>query len=562
MTEKASPLAQLSRTDWLRFILSIWQTGSNQDRADIRIAIRERCRTDIMLFAELFFAHYCKHNFNAFHLDVFNYYSEPKRKARYVRSAPRGYAKSTITALIKPIHDACYGLERFIVIVSNNQLQANGKLKDIRAEILANDFLVDVYGVKFPRASVGETEFTIHCGTHRTSFKAVGTGVQVRGIRIQEARPSKIVCDDVEHSEEVENEEIRQKYENWYFEDLCKLGDENTNIEFIGTVLHKEALLSHLLVNPSYDSKSYKAVISFATRQDLWEKWTEIYNNIENQSRAADARAFYEQHQDAMMEGVQVLWPEKEPYYALMIELVEQGRRSFMKEKQGEPLASDSRVFEKFHWFREGMSMYEGKEVPGIFLAQDARGVERFIPMSLMSPCIGVIDPATGKKKARGMGDFTCILLGYKDPWGRLLVMRDWTRREPPATWMRQIFDFHDHYKFEKFGVEVNLYQELLLPNLADERKRREERGGRILKLGFYEIQQNVNKIERITAIEPKVTHGWIMLNRSLSPEFKSQLENFPSTHDDCPDALEMLWGMANNRYRAAAVSANAMNGR
>jgi predicted phage terminase large subunit-like protein len=527
------------------------QDGSDEDLADVKLEIVERCRNDLELFADLFFAHYCKHNFNDFHMDVFDYYSQPRRKGRFVRGAPRGYAKSTITALIKPIHDACYGFERFILVCSNGQPQANGKLKDIRTEILTNNFLVDVYGIHFPRKNPSETDFTVICGDYKTSFKAVGTGVQVRGIRVNEDRPSKIICDDVEHSDEVENEEIRQKYENWFFEDICKVGDENTSIEFIGTILHPESLLKKILNNPSYDAESYKAIISWASNGVLWNEWQRIYTNLDNPNRANDAKIFYLQNEKAMLEGVKVLWPEKEPYYDLMIELIEQGRRSFMKEKQGEPLGSDSRVFNQFHWYKETEA--------GICIETSGK----VIPWADLKQCAyGVIDPATGKKKSKSKGDFTCILTGYKDPVGRLLVHSDWTKRESPTVWMRQIFDYHDFYSYQKFGVETNLYKELLLPNLADERKRREERGGRIIKLGFYDIEQTANKVERITAIEPKVTHGWVVFNRNLSQEFKSQLENFPGEHDDCPDALEMLYNLVNGRYKASAVSVNAMGGR
>lgn len=541
----------LSRVELLTFLKKLPDNLTDEEKETSAAIVRASCHQNIELFADLFFPHYCKHAFNPFHRDCFEYYTLPTRDSRFVRSAPRGYAKSTITALIKPIHDACYGLERFIVIISNGQPQANGKLKDIRNEVLTNRALVDIYGIKFPRANPAESEFTLVCDGHKTAFKAVGTGVQVRGIRVEEARPSKIICDDVEHSDEVENEEIRAKYESWYFEDICKVGDENTNIEFIGTILHKDALLSHLLINPSYNSKSYKAVISWAERGDLWERWTSLLMNLDDPERAKTARAYYDANEVEMLKGVEVLWPEKEPYYRLMVELVEQGKRAFMKEKQGEPMASDSRVFEKFHWFKETDA--------GLFIESS----KKTIPYDELEPfCYGVIDPATGKKRAKALGDFTCILIGYKDSVGRLLVMKDWTKREPPATWMRQIFDYHDHYKFQKFGVEENLYKEMLLPNLADERKRREERAGKISKLGFYEINQTRNKIERITAIEPKCTHGWIVFNRNLSQEFKSQLENFPAQHDDCPDALEMLWNLVNGRYKVSAVSMNAMGGR
>jgi len=524
----------------------------DEDKEARAALVRASCRLDFELFADLFFPHYVKHNYNDFHRDMFEYYSLPKRAARLARGAPRGYAKSTLTALIKPIHDACYGFEKYILIASNGQPLANGKLKDIRTEILGNTQLVDVYGIRFPRKNPAETEFTTICDGHKTAFKAVGTGVQVRGTRVGADRPTKIILDDVEHSEEVENEEIRVKYENWYNEDICKVGDETTNIEFIGTVLHKEALLSKLLVNPAYNGKIYKAVISFAKNEQLWQKWRDLYTNLDNPTRADTALAFFKQNEAAMMEGVHVLWPEKEPYYNLMVEIIENGRRAFMKEKQQEPLASDSRVFENFHWYHE---------VDGGILIEKSGKIIKWD--ELKSHAYGVIDPATGKKKSKSLGDFSCLLSGFKEPQGRLLVHNDWTRREPPTKYMRQIFDSHDHYNYQKFGVEENLYRELLIPNLADERKRREERGGKIIKLAFYGIDQTANKIERITAIEPKVSHGWILLNRALSPEFKSQLENFPSSsHDDCPDALEMLWNLVNGRYKPSPLSISAQAGR
>jgi len=160
------------------------------------------------------------------------------------------------------------------------------------------------------------------------------------------------------------------------------------------------------------------------------------------------------------------------------------------------------------------------------------------------------------------MGEFTCLLSGYKEPRGRLLVHRDWTKREPPTKYIKQIFAEHEFFKYQKFGVEENLCRELLIPNLKDERARIAEATKKIVKLAFYEIDQSKNKIERITAIEPKVTHGWVLFNRSLSQEFIGQLLNFPGQHDDGPDALEMLWNLVHNRYKVSEISLNPMAGR
>jgi predicted phage terminase large subunit-like protein len=511
-----------------------------------------RCAFDLELFAKRFFPHYCRHAFNPFHEQYFAEVQVGERKVRRSRGAPRGYAKSTLAALIKPIHDVCYGLEKFIVIFSNNQPNSNSKLKDIRSEILSNRRLVDTYGIGFPRKAVGETEYIVHCGDHQTMFKAVGKGVQVRGIRFGESRPSKLIFDDVEHSEEVLNEALRQKDENWFFEDCCRCGDENTNIEFIGTVLHPESLLVKLLNNPSYQSKLYRAVISWSEREDLWNDWKKIYTHLEDSERKEKAQAFYEANKEEMLKGTKVLWPEKEPYVDLMKERIEMGDRSFQKEKQNDPQGDSSKVFEHFHFYRE--------EKEGVVIESTGK----LIPWDQIKKlCYGAIDPATGKRGAKNpLGDFACLLIGYKDPFGRLLVHKDWTKREPPTKYIKQIFDYQLEYGLEKMGVETNLYKELLLPNIVAERERIQRETGKLIKIGFYEIDQTANKIERITAIEPKVTHGWILFNRGLSQEFMSQMRHFPGTHDDCPDTVEMLWNMVNNRYKASAVSVNAMGGR
>jgi hypothetical protein len=517
-----------------------------------------RYATDLELFALRFFPHYCKHPFNQFHYDSFSSFKFGERKIRRARAAPRGYAKSTIQALIKPIHDLCYGLEKFIVIFSNGEPQALGKLRDIRNELLTNSDLIDFYRISFLRKQVAAGSFEVFAGDYSCKFEAYGSGSQVRGIRYGAARPTKLVLDDVEHSEEVENESVRQKYFDWYQEDVVKIGDENTNIEFIGTVLHRSSLLKDLLDNPIYDSEIYKAVISWAHRQDLWEQWKRILLDLElpTKQRLANSRQFYKDHEDAMLEGSQVLWPEKEPYLALMEELIEGGRRAFFKEKQNEPLGAEDKLFSRFHWYQET----ERNGQKGILIEES----QVFIPLSHCR-AYGTMDPATGQTKTKvgKKGDFTCILTGLAEPKGRLLVHRDWTRRAPPTEYIGQIFLHHDEWEYEKFGVETNLYRNLLLPNIVAAKKRIEEQRKKIIKLPLYDIETTENKEKRIYTLEPKVTNGYILFNRALSQEFVNQFEDFPKVdHDDCCDALEMLYALVHNRYRMSSVDVNVMGAR
>jgi len=448
-----------------------------------------------------------------------------------------------------------------VVIISNTEPLATQKLKDIRNEILANPELQDTYGVRFPVKRPGETQFIVESQAGQVAFMAFGRGAQVRGVRFGAYRPTKVICDDVEHSDEVHNERIRQKTHDWFFEDVVKVGDTGTTIEVVGTVLHKQSLLSELIRNPAYDGEIYKSVISWADRQDLWEKWERIYTDLDNDKRSEDAQRFYEENRAEMLKGTKVLWPEKEDYLALMKEMIEIGKRAFWKEKQNSPLGADEAVFDRVHWYRE-TSINNGQTRGIVIESTDA-----FIAYSKLTPnAYGVLDPSTGQVKAKSgkLGDWTCLLSGFKDPNGRVLVHEDWTKRVPPTKYIEAIFEHHEKYQYQKFGVETNLYRNLLMPNILAERQRREaQRNGELLKLPFYDIEQVENKTERIYRLEPKVSHGWIVFNRALSQEFKQQLEDFPhADHDDCPDALEMLWSLIHDKYRASAVVASAMSGR
>ncbi len=522
------------------------------DPFEIDNLIYWRCGTDVKLFAKYFFPHYCDLPFNNFHEDTFESYVFGQRSRRKVNAAPRGYAKSTIEAFIKPIHDVCYKLEHFIVIASNTDGQSVQKLKDIKAEFLDNGELIAMFGQFFKSRNVGAKEFIAVNGDHKVLFMAVGSKKEIRGTRFGSHRPTKIIIDDFEHSTEIENEEIRDKYEDLFKDVFSKIGNKKTNIEMIGTVLHRKALLCKVLKNPAYRGKVYTAIESWATNKELWLKWKDIYTDLDRFSsddeRIDAAQKFFDDNKEAMLEGTKVLWPDHESYLELQQEIIEAGLRSFMKEKQNAPMSDDEKIFdpEKIRYYRE----VEG----GIKLEHN--GV--YIPWAQLPDSFGTMDPATGQVRAKKgkKGDFTCILSGFRDTKRRLFVHHDYTRRVAPSVYIAKSFDLHKEFDYVKFGVETNLYRNLLIPNMKDEEKRRQKEQKELIKLPIYDIEQVENKEKRIYTLEPKVEHGWIYFNRALSQEFFDQLFEFPKgDHDDCPDALEMLWSLVHNRYKAGGIT-------
>lgn len=523
-------------------------------------AIRVRGKKDFQFFCQFFFSHYLGFGWNLFHKDVFKYYSTKSEPARTVDCAPRGYAKSTLKTLFKPTHDLCYGLQKYILFVSDTKAQSGEKLKDIRGEIIDNPFLSRVYGLRFNSARPNAESFEVHTSLGTSFLRSVSSGTEIRGLRYREHRPSKIILDDVENSEEVLNEELREKTKAWFFQVISKLGSEQTDIEIVGTVLHRDSLLMQLTRNPRYQTKIYKAVISWAERKDLWLEWRKIYLNLDNDNHRADADVFYKKNEKEMLKGTKVLWPERESYYFLMKEMEEIGRRAFMKEKQNQPLPSNQALFDDIWWYTE-----ETKDGVEGFLIEKTGA---FIPKKDCE-AYAAMDPATGESSTKNKKslDYACIAGGYKDLKGRLFVHMDYTKKAKPTQYIKQIFEMHWMMDFVKFALETNLYRGLLLENIIREKKKIEaqRRKDKVknwgVKVPFYEVENRENKVKRIFTLEPKVNNGYILFNKALSHDFMEQLQYFPSkeVHDDAPDTLEMLWGLVNNRYQASAVNLEAV---
>ena len=73
------------------------------------------------------------------------------RGIRRVIACPRGYGKSVIVTLLKVLHDIVFGRENYIVLVSNTQVQAIGKSRDVRTEFSQIDAYSETLALSLPR---------------------------------------------------------------------------------------------------------------------------------------------------------------------------------------------------------------------------------------------------------------------------------------------------------------------------------------------------------------------------------------------------------------------------
>ncbi len=433
--------------------------------------------------------------------------------SRYATAAPRGHAKSTNLTFKDSLHAVVYEYKKYIMILSDVADQAVGFLSAIKEELEDNEAIHEDFGDLQGKVWRDDVIIT----KTRIKVQAKGAGQKVRGLKHKNWRPDLIVLDDIENDENVRTAEQRRKLNEWFFKAVSKCGDSYTDIIYIGTLLHYDSLLANILKNPGYHASKYKAVMAFSSADALWRQWADIYCDLANTARQTDARAFFEGHRAAMLEGTQVLWEEKLSYYDLMEMRLTEGDAAFNSEEQNEPINPEDCLFRE-EWF-EFFDLYN----------LDLRE-KRY-------QFYGFVDPSLGKSKK---SDFSAIITAALDTQtGYLYIVdADVERRHPDAIidavmgkagWIQTEFG----KRFVKFGAETNQFQWFLKEQLVKEAAKQR------VFLPVVEAQQTSDKVMRIQTIQPYIKNKVVRFRKNQKTLLE-QLKYFPmADHDDAPDALE-----------------------
>lgn len=438
-------------------------------------------------------------------------FDDPKPRLSAL-AAPRGNAKSTLVSLALPLWCALFRRKHYIVIVSDTASQADDFLNNIKNELETNERIISDFGNQIGTVWTN-SDIILANGVVR--IQSLGTGKRIRGRRFRQWRPDLIICDDLENDENIRSPEQRQKDEQWFKRALSKAGDERTDMMVIGTLLHYDSLLAKLLKNPVYQSAKYKSVIKWSN-SPKWDKWEKIIYTLDNPNRIADAYAFFEANKEEMLAGTEVLWPEKEDYYSLMLQRVADGPAAFASEKQNEPLSDDERRF-----LPEWIQYYDDSDLVGKDLY-----------------VVGYCDPSLGKQG----GDYSAVITLASDYNYNIYVLdADISKRHPDII-IDTVIEKHLTYRYVDFGVEEVQFQEYFKDTLVN---KSQERGVQVPVRG---VKQRSDKILRIQSLQPAIKSGRVKFRRSQQ-DLIEQLVNFPSAaHDDGPDALEGAMTMIASR--------------
>lgn len=470
----------------------------------------EQCEHDFQKFCYAYFPQYFYDEPSVMHTELFAQLQEAidnNRPDDVVDAAPRGFAKSTIVSFALAIWCAVYRKKHYILLVSDTSDQASDFLGNIRNEFEDNGLLIDDFG--FQEGTVWTTTDIITAFDVR--IQSVGSGKRVRGRRYKQYRPDLIICDDLENDENVQSPDQRKKDFSWFSKALSKVGDRTTDKIVIGTILHYDSLLSKLLVNPTYKTKIYRAIISWS-QSALWLDWEKLITNLADPDRMNTARKFFDRHEQEMLKGTEVLWQSRWSYYNLMVIRVADGPASFSSELQNEPLSDEDRRFSP-----EWIAYYEDEEI---------KDKELFI--------VTFIDPSMGKKGS----DYSAIItLGMDELYQIYVLEADLQRRHPDLI----ITDGIGHlrkWRSKIIGVEENQFQEYFKDNFI-KKMTEEELSKEGISTQVRGIRQIADKILRIESLQPDIKNARVKFKKDQQLLIE-QLVNFPSAaNDDGPDALE-----------------------
>lgn len=493
---------------------------------------------DLEYFGRAYLAHYFVRPSPKFHAELDRIWLEgvmkgmdPTTSAKEINradgcrraiEAPRGHAKSTTFTFKDSIHAAVYAYKHYEIILSDSSEQAEGFLGDIKTELEENAALREDFG-----ELVGKVwKASVILLANGVKIEAIGSGKKIRGRRHKQWRPDLIVCDDLENDENVNTTEQRKKLRDWYYKAVSKAGDTYTDIVYIGTLLHFDALLANVAKNPSYKTARYQGVISFATNINLWDAWERIFTDLTNDHRQEEALAFFESNRAEMLEGTKVLWEEKLSYYDLMVIRISEGEASFNSEIQNDPIDPESCTFQE-EWF-------------------DYWDDAGKIPPDFSDPkflFFGSNDPSLGKNKN---ADTSSIFALAKDTSTGYIyvIIADIAKRKPDQI-IEDALDASRRLKrdfkrpYYKFGVETVQFQYYF----AEIMRQKAAAVGEYLPI--EEINSIQNKEARIQSLQPFVKNGYIKFSRRHKALLKQMMEYPMGRNDDAPDGLQMAVKLA-----------------
>lgn len=517
------------------------------------------------VFMKEFLPEYASAPFARHHHEIFGCIERGERGVQRNIVAPRGSGKSALMTIVYPLHRICYRSydelmgfvpDTFILILSKSHEMAVSRILSIKAELEVNETLRAGFGDLVGTESWGIKRLVTANGVRVTPL---GRGGQIRGSLERNVRPSLIISDDLDDPETVENPDVRIKDQRWFDTDLIRAGslEGTTNFINIDTIKHEEATASLLRHRTGWRTLFYQAIehpadLWHPTHENLWKEWSNLFTDmtVSDEARVAQANAFFDEHETEMMSEVRHLWEPVINYKQVREEVCDVGYWAVLRELQNSCRDPSKAIFDmdnavRFDVTEEGL----------------LRSDDRLVAWNQIAGGSVFLDWASGKDSVdNAFAAAVCVLWepmpGRRDNVSTLsgchaYVLTEWMDRVKLTVQIDRALDLLEdaqaqlavHHNVDmkwRFSIEDFVRDDTGAIKESARWAFHEAKERRGTDVGMEFTKRYTDKILRISALEPAVSHGWLAFNNKLSPEYLKQMSLFPTADFmDAPDATE-----------------------
>lgn len=222
----------------------------------------ELCLTNFALWCRLMFPSRFYLEFGKLHEPLLEVLDD-RSIQRIVVAAPRGIGKTSMFQLGLPSREIAMEQARYVVPISNTQAHSIKQSDSLRKQFQSNRFFRKMFG-DLKSGVWGKEEWEAHHKEtdYTTRIEPKGVGQQIRGLLWEDWRPDLVIADDLEKTQGVMSEVMRENLDTWFWADLYNVLNKNVpdpaqnqgegRIIVIGTILHEDSIISNLLEDPDW----------------------------------------------------------------------------------------------------------------------------------------------------------------------------------------------------------------------------------------------------------------------------------------------------------------------
>ena len=504
---------------------------------DITVYAKELSRKSLLFFGVYYFSKLIPKTPPSVHVELCeNLQSD---HGDFLGFIPRGGGKSVWTTTITPLWEKLCHDVPFQVGYSQTDTQAVKLFRDLIEPVLDSESYSLLHSdfskeLSVERQNDHEIVFADGCAILFSS-----RGASTRGLKHNGNRPWRIFFDDLENDESVATLLQRDKTWDWINRSVRPMLDpEHGRLIWVGTLLHEDACMTRAEKSGAFTVMKRSSILKDADRQDLWEEWERVWDTatLASENGRDAARAFYEQHQEEMDNGADVLWQERFPYEFLRAKKREVGSFAFATEYQNHPAASENQIITDSDVVNFHGAVVTERGQPETWLIDDIGMRVRLQDITLVI----TVDPAISEKTT---ADYFVVMVVGAHANGTRWVLDMKRDRLPIAGQVQAVLEMYGSWKARAnvttIGIETVAYQKALKQLL--------DAAGRSvgISLPTRELKPGTHdKIMRLSRWQPSFERKEIRIQKTVHASLLEEITGFTRdgklrpSHDDTVDAL------------------------